>query len=192
MIDYYKLYQSIDDSILKNVSEVIKTNIYDLLWQQIYELLSLVCGLVGLCFLLFFLHKWINDNYKENFKKCKFFGIRAIILFVLSCFFYGLYSKEENKTKEYSKNIEINNSIKNQKELFKDVMGNKNPKEFLEQGEQLEKFCSFYYSPTDVNFCKDNKINKYTFNLVFSKIYGNNEDKTTDLEKALKYINAKN
>jgi hypothetical protein len=54
MIDYYKLYQSIDDSILKNVSEVIKTNIYDLLWQQIYELLSLVCGLVGLCFLLFF------------------------------------------------------------------------------------------------------------------------------------------
>ena len=67
-------------------------------------------------------------------------------------------------------------------------MGNKNPKEFLEQGKKLEKFCSFYYSPTDSNFCKDNKINKYTFNLVFSKIYVNNEDKTVDLEKALKYI----
>ena len=194
MIDYFKVYQSIDDSILKNVSEVIKTNgnldqIYDWLWH--------VCGLVGFCFLLISI-RFLSDVYdydygsNESSKNCKFFRIPAIILLVLSCFFYGLYSTEENKTKEYSKNIEINNSIKRQKELFKDVMGNKDPEEFLEQGKKLEKFCSFYYSPTDNNFCKDNKINRYTFNLVFSKIYGNNEDKTKDLEKALKYIKEEN
>lgn len=188
MIDYYKVYQSIDDTILKNVSEVIKLNGN---LEQIYNLLFVVCGLGGLCFLLIlvrFVDFFYDFGSKETLKKVEFFGILAIILLILSLVFGVLYSTEENKNEKYSKNIKINNSIKTQKELFSNVMGNKNPKEFLEQGKKLEKFCSFYYSPTDNNFCKNNKINKYTFNLVFSKIYGNNEDKTTDLEKALKYI----
>ncbi len=145
----------------------------------------------------------INKYFKHNnsIKKGSKFHFPVFVLLSLTlilileslCFLFdNFYFCEKNKNKEYSKNIKINNSIKTQKELFKDLMGNKDPKEFLEQGKKLEKFCSFYYSPTDSNFCKDNKINRYTFNLVFSKIYGNNEDKTKDLEKALKYIKEEN
>lgn len=195
MIDYYKVYQSIDNTILKNVVEVIKPNGN---WKLIC--LILFFGFYFLCsytFLILLLD-FLSINYKCDKNDYKDMLISLILILILGtlCFlFNNFYSFEENKKQEYLKNIKINNSIKTQKELFSNVMGNKEPKEFLEQGEKLEKFCSFYYSPTDSNFCKDNKINKYTFNLVFSKIYenneGNNENKTTDLEKALKYIKVK-
>ena len=191
MIDYFKVYQSIDNTILKNVSEVFKPNGNLVLIYYLLFAISLVLFIfIGIFFVLIPASPRYFD--KSETKEIKFYSILVIILLILSLVFNALYSAEENKNKEYSKNIEINNSIKNQKELFSNIMGNKDPKEFLEQGKKLEKFCNFYYSPTDNNFCKDNKINKYTFNLVFSKIYGNNEDKTTDLEKALKYIKKEN
>ena len=187
MIDYYKVYQSIDDNILKNAVEVIKPNGN---LSQIYSNLFLVFFIIAIFSLI------ISVSLSDSDEYYLFFLILSIVLFVLTLAFYSLgYSQKEKERKDsrnYSKNIKINNSIKTQKELFSNVMGNKDPKEFLEQGKKLEKFCSFYYSPTDNNFCKDNKINRYTFNLVFSKIYGNNEDKTTDLEKALKYIKEEN
>ena len=182
MIDYFKVYQSIDDNILKNVVEVIKPN----------ENLSQIYAILFLVFFIITLFSFIICLAFDNYKCYLIFFILGIVSLVLAIVLVFVdcsqIEKERRASQEYSKNIEINDSVKRQKELFKNVMGNKDPKEFLEQGKKLEKFCSFYYSPTDNNFCKDNKINRYTFNLVFSKIYGNNEDKTTDLEKALKYI----
>ena len=202
MIDYYKLYQSIDDNILKNVVEVIVEKPNKLLIT-----LYFILAFVGVCLILLIVYRTIifyiemlkvfvqispEDKGKLFFKillkNMKHFFILLLGLGLI----YNFFLVQNNKYKKYSKNIEINNSIKTQKELFSNIMGNKEPKEFLEQGKKLEKFCSFYYSPTDSNFCKDNQINKYTFNLVFSKIYSNNEDKTKDLEKALKYIKEEN
>ena len=186
MIDYYKVYQSIDDNILKNDAEVIlNKNLVQVnsLFLYVFALLGLVCLLIS--FLI----------GKKDLKKTGFFFILGIFFEIFCLGLSNSSFLQEKKNEKYSNNIEIiqiNDSIKRQKELFKDAMENKDPKEFLEQGKKLEKFCSFYYSPTDNNFCKDNKINRYTFNLVFSKIYGNNEDKTTDLEKALKYIKEEN
>ena len=190
MIDYYKLYQTIDDNILKNVNEVIKPNEN---LSQIYSTLFLVFFIIT--FFSFIIYLLLDSASASN--KCYLICfILVIVSLVFSLVFFSLYLLQEEKEKkdfqDYLKNIELNDSIKTQKELFSNVMGNKNPKEFLEEGEKLGKFCSFYYSPTDSNFCKDNQINRYTFNLVFSKIYGNNENKTTDLEKALKYIKEEN
>ena len=195
MIDYYKVYQSIDDTILKSVVEVVKPNGN---LEQIYLILS--CAFAILLFFvcivsLFFIRKYLNIHYKcdkNDYKNILIFVTLILILVTLCFLFDNFRFSVKSKNQEYLKNIKINNSIKTQKELFSNVMGNKDPKEFLVQGKKLEKFCSFYYSPTDSNFCKDNKINKYTFNLIFSKIYGNNEDKTVDLEKALKYIKEEN
>ena len=191
MIDYYKVYQSIDNTILKGVVEVVKPNGN---WEQIFLILSYAFTIL-LFFVsivsLFFIRKYLNIHYKcdkNDYKNILIFLTLILILVTLCFLFDNFRFSVKNKNQEYLKNIKINNSIKTQKELFSNLMGNKDPKEFLEQGKKLEKFCSFYYSPTDSNFCKDNKINKYTFNLVFSKIYVNNEDKTVDLEKALKYI----
>ena len=192
MIDYFKVYQSIDDTILKNAVEVIKPNENLIILYSILDFVGACLILLITCRTIIFFIEMISpkDDKEELFFKILLKNMKHFFILLLGL---GLNSSfilvQNNKYKEYSKNIEINNSIKTQKELFSNVMGNKNPKEFLEQGKKLEKFCSFYYSPTDSNFCKDNKINRYTFNLVFSKIYGNNEDKTIDLEKALKYIN---
>jgi hypothetical protein len=195
MIDYYKVYQSIDDNILKNAIEVIKPNELLIILYSILDFVGACLILLITCRTIIFFIEMISqkDDKEELFFKILLKNMKHFFILFLGL---GLNSSfilvQNNKYKEYSKNIEINNSIKTQKELFSNVMGNKNPKEFLEQGKKLEKFCSFYYSPTDSNFCKDNKINKYTFNLVFSKIYGTNEDKTIDLEKALKYIKEEN
>ena len=195
MIDYYKVYQSIDDNILKNAIEVIKPNELLIILYSILDFVGACLILLITCRTIIFFIEMISqkDDKEELFFKILLKNMKHFFILLLGL---GLNSSfilvQNNKYKEYSKNIEINNSIKTQKELFSNVMGNKNPKEFLEQGKKLEKFCSFYYSPTDSNFCKDNKINKYTFNLVFSKIYGTNEDKTIDLEKALKYIKEEN
>ena len=195
MIDYYKVYQSIDDNILKNAIEVIKPNELLIILYSILDFVGACLILLITCRTIIFFIEMISqkDDKEELFFKILLKNMKHFFILFLGL---GLNSSfilvQNNKYKEYSKNIEINNSIKTQKELFSNVMGNKNPKEFLEQGKKLEKFCSFYYSPTDSNFCKDNKINKYTFNLVFSKIYGTNEDKTVDLEKALKYIKEEN
>ena len=92
MIDYYKVYQSIDDTILKNVSEVIKLNGN---LEQIYNLLFVACGLGGLCFLLIlvrFVDFFYDFGSKETSKKVSFFGILAIILLILSLVFGDLYS----------------------------------------------------------------------------------------------------
>ena len=195
MIDYYKVYQSIDDNILKNAIEVIKPNELLIILYSILDFVGACLILLITCRTIIFFIEMISqkDDKEELFFKILLKNMKHFFILFLGL---GLNSSfilvQNNKYKEYSKNIKINNSIKTQKELFSNVMGNKNPKEFLEQGKKLEKFCSFYYSPTDSNFCKDNKINKYTFNLVFSKIYGTNEDKTIDLEKALEYIKEEN
>lgn len=73
MIDYYKVYQSIDDNILKNVSEVIKLNGN---LEQIYNLLFIACGLGGLCFLLIlvrFVDFFYDFGSKETSKKSVIF-----------------------------------------------------------------------------------------------------------------------
>ena len=193
MIDYYKVYQSIDDTILKNAIEVIKPNELLIFLYSILDFVE-VCliFLIACRIMIFFIEMLKVSDKEELFFKILLKNMKHFFILLLGLGLnYSFILVQNNKYKEYSKNIEINNSIKKQKELFNNVMGDKNPKEFLEQGKKLDKFCSFYYSPTDSNFCKDNKINKYTFNLVFSKIYGNNEDKTIDLEKALKYIKEK-
>lgn len=203
MIDYFKVYQSIDDNILKNVNKLVveKPN-------KLLIILYFILAFVGVCLILLIVYRTViffvemlrvlvqislKDDKEELFFKFFLKNMKHffILLFGLGLI-YSFFLVQNNKYKKNSKNIEINNSIKNQKELFSNIMGNKDPKEFLEQGKKLEKFCRFYYSPKDSNFCKDNKINRYTFNLVFSKIYGTNEDKTTDLEKAIKYIKEEN
>ena len=195
MIDYFKVYQSIDDSILKNAIEVIKPNELLIILYSILDLVGVCLIFLITCRTIIFFIEMISpkDDKEELFFKILLKNMKHFFILLLGLGLnYSFILVQNNKYKEYSKNIEINNSIKTQKELFSNVMGNKNPKEFLEQGKKLEKFCRFYYSPTDSNFCKDNKMNKYTFNLIFSKIYGNNEDKTVDLEKALKYIKEEN
>ena len=189
MIDYYKLYQSIDDTSLKNVSEVIQPNEN---LNHVYSNLCLVFFIITIfsfiiCYLLY------DSNSNKCYLICLILSIFSLVLFLIFLFLGSSQKEKEEKDYEiYFENVIINDSIKNQKELFSNVMGNKDPKEFLEQGKKLNRFCSFYYSSTDSNFCKDNQVNRYTFNLVFSKIYGNNEDKTSDLEKALKYIKEEN
>ena len=64
-----------------------------------------------------------------------------------------------------------------------------NAKEFYLKGQKLFDFCEFYYSQDDPEFCKNNEVNKYTFNKVFSSIYGSDtKDSIKDVDKALNYI----
>lgn len=64
-----------------------------------------------------------------------------------------------------------------------------NAKEFYLKGQKLFYFCEFYYSQDDTKFCKNNEVNRYTFNKVFNSVYGNDtKDKVKDIDKALDYI----
>lgn len=107
------------------------------------------------------------------------------------------YSEYEKKQLEYSeKRQQFNDRVaeieetKSQTRLVKKILGeNVNAKEFYLKGQKLFDFCEFYYSQDDTEFCKNNKVNRYTFNKVFSSVYGNDtKDNVKDIDKALKYI----
>ena len=79
---------------------------------------------------------------------------------------------------------------KTQTRLVKKILGdNVNAKDFYLKGQKLFDFCEFYYSQDDTEFCKNNEVNRYTFNKVFSSMYGNDtKDNVKDVDKALNYI----
>ena len=107
------------------------------------------------------------------------------------------YSDYEQKQQEYSEKVkefndtfDENEATKSQTRLVKKVLGdNVNAKEFYLKGQKLFDFCEFYYSQDDTEFCKNNEVNRYTFNKVFSSMYGNDtKDNVKDIDEALDYI----
>lgn len=87
---------------------------------------------------------------------------------------YESFKKYEDNQKEFNEILELL-KIKTDKNKMKQEM------------EKLKKFCKVYYSPKDPSFCKDNKADEYTVNMVFRRIYENDRS-FEDAENAMKYI----
>lgn len=137
-----------------------------------------------------------KKNEKKTEKESKgIFGTICMLLFFPFVFTASfLLLIDINNSKSYNVQFEMaqklqkeKNEIERQRQLFKRVIGNKDIKDFYRTSEKIENFCKFYYSPQDSNFCRDNKANKYTFNLIFEKKYENIGD-SSDLKNAMEYI----
>lgn len=139
----------------------------------------------------------IMSSQLTDKSKTIFSGIIISIGIIIFCWAGFKFSEYDEKQREYSeKRQQFNDRVaeieetKSQTRLVKKILGeNVNAKEFYLKGQKLFDFCEFYYSQDDTEFCKNNEVNKYTFNKVFSSIYGSDtKDSIKDVDKALNYI----
>lgn len=139
----------------------------------------------------------IASSQLTNKSKTIFSGIIISIGIIIFGWTGTKYSEYEEKKQEYSeKKQQFNDRVveieetKSQTRLVKKILGeNVNAKEFYLKGQKLFDFCEFYYSQDDTEFCKNNEVNRYTFNKVFASVYGNDtKDNVKDVDKALDYI----
>lgn len=139
----------------------------------------------------------IASSQLTDKSKTIFSGIIVSIVIIIFWQTAIKYSEYEDKKQEYSeKRQQFNDRVveieetKSQTRLVKKVLGeNVNAKEFYLKGQKLFDFCEFYYSQDDTEFCKNNEVNRYTFNKVFDSVYGNDtKDNIKDIDKALEYI----
>ena len=96
MIDYFKVYQSIDDNIQKNVSEVIKPNEN---LSHVYSNLCLVFFIITIfsfiiCYLLY-----SDSNSNKCYLICFILNIFSLVLFLIFLFLGS--SQEEKEEKDY-------------------------------------------------------------------------------------------
>ena len=207
MIDYFAVWHQINGHILEN-PDTFKAVFPK---EPSYIFTKIVVIFIVLIFIFGAVANYIKNNKKQGIKETLeenkkiekktekesegIFGTICMLLFFPFVFTASfLLLIDINNSSSYNVQLEMaqklqeeKNEIERQRQLFKRVIGNKDVKDFYRTSEKIENFCKFYYSTQDSNFCKDNKANKYTFNLIFQKKYENVND-SSDLENALEYI----
>ena len=194
MIDYYAVFTKLTSAVTQDIHIPEKI-------EPLKETFFTSDNISKICLISLFIFAvtiaLIASSQLTDKSKTIFSGV--IILMGLAIFWWtGIkYSEYEEKQREYSEKWEQFKSdfsemeeTKSQTRLVKKVLGeNVNAKEFYLKGQKLFDFCEFYYSQDDTEFCKNNEVNRYTFNKVFDSVYGNDKkDNVKDIDKALDYI----
>lgn len=194
MIDYYAVFTKLTSAVTQDIHipekiEPLKKTFFT------SDNISKIC-LVSL-FIFAVIIALIASSRLTDKSKTIFSGIIisiGIIMFGWAGIKYSDYEQKQQeyseKVKEFNDTFDENEATKSQTRLVKKVLGdNVNAKEFYLKGQKLFDFCEFYYSQDDTEFCKNNEVNRYTFNKVFSSMYGNDtKDNVKDIDKALDYI----
>lgn len=194
MTDYYAVFTKLTSAVTQDIH--IPEKIEPL--KKTFFTSDNICKICLISLFIFaVIIALIASSQLTDKSKTIFSGV--IILMGLTIFWWtGIkYSEYQEKKQEYSeKRQEFNDRVveieetKSQTRLVKKILGeNVNAKEFYLKGQKLFDFCEFYYSQDDTEFCKNNEVNRYTFNKVFSSMYGNDKnDNVKDVDKALDYI----
>lgn len=164
MVNYYAFYELALES--SNVyTEKISFFIAILGLGMIFILPAVLCGLekMGMLF-----------SEKQETKANIFMGIFALAGIII--FTYGMVylKKTENYNLLRDKKKELNVNISN--------------RELIETGKKLEKFCANYFSKNDKNFCEDQKLNQYTYNVYFEAKYKGLPFTDEDIKNVMGYI----
>lgn len=194
MTDYYAVFTKLASAVTQDIHipekiEPLKKTFF------ISDNTGKIC-LISL-FMFIVIIGLIMSSQLTDKSKTIFSGIIISIGIIISGWIGIKYSEYEEKQLEYSeKRQQFNDRVaeieetKSQTRLVKKILGeNVNAKEFYLKGQKLFDFCEFYYSQDDTEFCKNNEVNRYTFNKVFSSMYGSDtKDSIKDVDKALNYI----
>ena len=194
MTDYYAVFTKLTSAVTQDIHipekiEPLKKTFF------ISDNIGKIC-LISL-FMFIVIIGLIMSSQLTDKSKTIFSGIIISIGIIISGWIGIKYSEYEEKQLEYSeKRQQFNDRVaeieetKSQTRLVKKILGeNVNAKEFYLKGQKLFDFCEFYYSQDDTEFCKNNEVNRYTFNKVFSSMYGSDtKDSIKDVDKALNYI----
>lgn len=194
MIDYYAVFTKLTSAVTQDIHipekiEPLKKTFFT------SDNMSKIC-LVSL-FIFGVIITLIVSSQLTDESKTIFLGVVILMGITIFCWTGVKINEYEEKKQEYSeKKEQFNNEVaeieetKSQTRLVKKILGdNVNAKEFYLKGQKLFDFCEFYYSQDDTEFCKNNEVNRYTFNKVFSFMYGNDtKDNVKDVDKALNYI----
>lgn len=191
MVDYFAVWQQINEHVLKdpNALKAVFPK------EPSYIFSKTGVFLIALSFSIAFVVDYVeNQRISEKREKDDSVGIITLILCLIIAIGCVLVIIDINSSYNYETKLKPvqqiskeKSEIERQRQLFKRVIGNKDIKDFYETSRKIENFCKFYYSPQDSNFCRDNKANKYTFNLIFEKKYENIGD-SGDLKNAMEYI----
>lgn len=194
MTDYYAVFTKLTSAVTQDIHipekiEPLKKTFF------ISDNIGKIC-LISL-FIFAVIIALIASSQLTDKSKTIFSGIIISIGIIMFGWTGIKYSEYEEKQLEYSeKRQQFNDRVaeieetKSQTRLVKKILGeNVNVKEFYLKGQKLFDFCEFYYSQDDTEFCKNNEVNRYTFNKVFSSGYGiDTKDNVKDIDKALEYI----
>lgn len=194
MIDYYAVFTKLTSAVTQDIN--IPEKIEPL--KKTFFTSDNICKIwLILLFIFAVIITFIASSQLTDKSKTIFSGIIVSIVIIIFWQTAIKYSEYENKQQEYSeKRQQFNDRVveieetKSQTRLVKKVLGdNVNAKDFYLKGQKLFDFCEFYYSQDDTEFCKNNEVNRYTFNKVFDSVYGNDKkDNVKDIDKALDYI----
>lgn len=194
MTDYYAVFTRLTSAVTQDIN--IPEKIEPL--KKTFFTSDNICKICLISLFIFaVIIALIASSQLTDKSKTIFSGIIISIGIIISGWTGIKYSEYEDKKQEYSeKHQQFNDRVaeieetKSQTRLVKKILGeNVNAKEFYLKGQKLFDFCEFYYSQDDTEFCKNNEVNRYTFNKVFSSMYGNDmKDNVKDVDKALNYI----
>jgi hypothetical protein len=184
MVDYYTIFKELNDNILQKptvLSSAIKKP------MDISNVSAWIIGL-GAVIMLFLIFIYLADNDQVWALIC---GLLIPAGMWITIVFFQVKNQNYIKAYEaYNRQVKINKSIEKQRKLINEYVPNAMPDSFYKNGQKIYKFCKFYYSENDPNFCKDNTANRYTFNKIFNAIYGKDNKQTNenDLQKAVSWI----
>lgn len=194
MTDYYAVFTKLTSAVTQDIN--IPEKIEPL--KKTFFTSDNICKICLISLFIFtVIIALIASSQLTDKSKTIFSGIIISIGIIIFGWTGIKYSEYEEKKQEYSeKKQQFNDRIveieetKSQTRLVKKILGeNVNAKEFYLKGQKLFDFCEFYYSQEDTEFCKNNEVNRYTFNKVFASVYGNDtKDNVKDVDKALDYI----
>ena len=164
MVDYYSFYKLAQESS-NTYTEKISFFIIIFGLSLIFILPTVLWGLdkMGMLF-----------SAKQETKANIFmviFAIAGVIIFI-----YGMF---------HLKQIENYNLLTDKK---KELNVNISNSELIETGKKLTKFCENYFSKNDKEFCKDQKLNQYTYNVYFEAKYKGLPFIDEDIKNAKEYI----
>lgn len=164
MVDYYSFYKLAQESSNK-YTEKISFFIIIFGLSLIFILPIILWGLdkMGMLF-----------SAKQEARANIFMVIFAIAGFIV--FIYGMF---------HLKQIENYNLLTDKK---KELNVNISNGELIETGKKLTKFCENYFSKNNKEFCKDQKLNQYTYNVYFEARYKGLSFIDEDIKNAKEYI----
>lgn len=194
MTDYYAVFTRLTSAVTQDINIPEKIEPLKKTFFTSYNIGTICVILLFIFAIVIFL---IQLSELTDKSKTIFSGIIISTVIIIFCWTGVKFSEYEEKQREYSEKWQQFNDrvaeieeTKSQTRLVKKILGeNVNAKEFYLKGQKLFDFCEFYYSQDDTEFCKNNEVNRYTFNKVFSSVYGNDvKDNVKDIDKALEYI----
>jgi hypothetical protein len=194
MTDYYAVFTRLTSAVTQDINIPEKIEPLKKTFFTSYNI-GIIC-IISL-FIFGIIITLIVSSGLTDKSKTIFSGIIISTGIIIFCWTGVKVSEYEEKQLEYSeKRQQFNDRVaeieetKSQTRLVKKILGeNVNAKEFYLKGQKLFDFCEFYYSQDDTEFCKNNEVNRYTFNKVFSSMYGSDtKDSIKDVDKALNYI----